>query len=323
MARKLFTNARVVAPDEVFLGTVEWHAGRIVRVEIGATSVPGAEDLGGDYLLPGLVKPAGLWPHPMPRGGEGIATLLASDLAAAAHGITTIFDAFDIPDHADAVAWAGIIGCLDWLDDGAARGALRCHHGIRWHIADPASDNIRAAFAMLPQRRNARLVTLSVDALTRLPDISDLAKAHGLTVVATDARSPADASLCLVRDVIHLLNPAPGAADRDGLRVLQDFTPWPARALESPRHPESLGADDAIDTAGALDLLHSPFLLRDRNAWALPLAVAAVSARAARFAGIGDRGAIVVGQRADFVRVREVGGIPVPISTWRGGERIA
>lgn len=323
MARKLFTNARVVSPDEVFLGTVEWHAGRIVRVDIGATNVPGAEDLAGDYLLPGLVKPAGLRAHPMPRGGEGIAALLESDLAAAAHGITTIFDTFEIPHHADAVAWAGLIGCLDWLEDGAARGALRCHHGIRWHITDTFAVNVSAAFAMLPQRRNARMVTLSVDSLGRVPDMADLAKAHGLTVVATDIRSPADVSLCLVRHVTHLHNPAPGVADREGLSRLQDITPWPTHALRHPRPPESLGADDAIDAAAALDLLYSPFQLRDTDAWHLPFAVAAVSARAARFAGMSDRGAIVVGQRADFVRVREIGGVPVPISTWRGGERIA
>lgn len=323
MARKLFTNARVVSPDEVFLGTVEWHAGRIVRVDIGATNVPGAEDLAGDFLLPGLVKPAGLQTHPMPRGGEGIAALVASDLAAATHGITTIFDTFEIPDHTDAVAWAAIISCLDWLEEGAARGALRCHHGVRWQIADGCSGNVPAAFAMLPQRRGAHLVSLSVDSLARVQDIADLATAHGLTVVATDVRSPADVSLCLVRNVTHLQNPAPGVAARKGLARLQHITPWSAHALRHPRRPESLGVDDAIDTTAALDLLCSPFQLRDTDGWHLPFGVAAASARAARFAGMSDRGAIVVGQRADFVRVREIGGVPVPISTWRGGERIA
>jgi alpha-D-ribose 1-methylphosphonate 5-triphosphate diphosphatase len=323
MARKLFTNARVVSPDEVFLGTVEWHAGRIVRVEIGATSVPGAEDLAGDYLLPGLVKPAGLRSHPLPGGGQAIEALLESDLAAAAHGITTIFDTFDIPDHADAVAWAALTGCLDWLEDAAARGALRCHHAIRWRIPDSTAGNIPAAFAILPRRRNARLVTVPVDTLARIPDLAALSRGHDLIVVATDVRSAADASLCLVREVTHLQNPATGAATRDGVVVLQDFTPWPAGALRNPRPLASLGPDDAIDSAAALDLLCSPFHLRDNDGWPLPVGVAAVTARAGRFAGWNDRGAIVVGQRADFVRVREVGGVPVPVSTWRGGDRIA
>jgi alpha-D-ribose 1-methylphosphonate 5-triphosphate diphosphatase len=323
MARKLFTNARVVSADEVFLGTVEWHAGRIVRVDIGATSVPGAEDLAGDFLLPGLVKPAGLCVSPLPRGARGIAALVEADLAAAAHGITTLFDTFEIPDHADAAAWAALIGCLDWLDDGAARGALRCHHGIRWHLSDACLGNVPAAFAMLPRRRNARLLTLSVDTLARVRDIPALSEAHGLTVVATEVRSPADASLCLISDVTHLQNPDRSAAGREGLTLLHDISPWPTQALRHPRPRGSLGPDDAIDAAGALDLLYCPFHLRDCDGWPLPVGVAAVSARAARFAGMSDRGAIVVGQRADFVRVRDIGGVPVPISTWRGGERIA
>jgi len=323
MARKLFTNARVVSPDEVFLGTVEWHAGRIVRVEIGATNVPGAEDLAGDYLLPGLVKPTGLRSPLTPTGTQGLEALIETDLTAAANGITTIFDTFEIPDHANATAWSALVGCLDWLDDGTARGALRCHHGIAWQIAEACADNVPAAFAMLPKRRNARLLMASVDTLARVQDIADLAKAHGLTLVASNVRTPADTTLCLLRGVNHLHDPAPSATDRKGLFVVQTLPGWPLHALRTPRPPDSLGPGDALDAHSAQELLCGPFHLRDRDAWPLPLGTAAVSARAARFAGIRDRGAIVVGQRADFVRVREINGVRVPISTWRGGERIA
>lgn len=322
MARKLFTNARVVSPDEVFLGTVEWHAGRIVRVEIGATNVPGAEDLAGDFLLPGLVNPTGLRWRPIPRGAEGIEALVETDLTAAANGITTVFDRFEIPHHADAPAWAALIGCLDWFDEAASRGALRCHHGICWHI-DETCDNVPAAFAMLPKRRSARLLSVSVTGLANIHGIAELAKAHGLTLVVSQVLTPADTTLCLVRGANHLHDPAPEATDRKGLAVLRTLPGWPAHALSCPRPPESFGSHDALDANSPLELLCSPFHLRNRDAWPLPLGTAAVSARAARFAGIRDRGAIVVGQRADFVRVREVGGVPVPIATWRGGERIA
>lgn len=323
MARKLFTNARVVSPDEVFLGTVEWHAGRIVRVDIGATNVPGAEDLAGDYLLPGLVKPTGLRSHPIPLGAEGIEALVESDLTAAAHGITTLFDTFEIPHHADAPAWAALIGCLDWLEKSASRGALRCHHGICWHIDETCSDNVPAAFAMLPKRRNARLLAVSVTTLESIQGIAELAKGHGLTLVASNVRTPADTTLCLVKGANHLHDPAPEATDRKGLAVLRTLPGWPLHALSRPRPTETHGSNEALDASSALDLLCGPFHLRDHDAWPLPLGTAAVSARAARFAGIRDRGAIVVGQRADFVRVREVDGVPVPIATWRGGERIA
>jgi alpha-D-ribose 1-methylphosphonate 5-triphosphate diphosphatase len=70
-------------------------------------------------------------------------------------------------------------------------------------------------------------------------------------------------------------------------------------------------------------LLHGAFLLRDQAGWALPKAVAAVSANPARLIGLEDRGRLEQGMRADFVRVREVQGVPVPLATWREGVRIA
>jgi alpha-D-ribose 1-methylphosphonate 5-triphosphate diphosphatase len=39
--------------------------------------------------------------------------------------------------------------------------------------------------------------------------------------------------------------------------------------------------------------------------------------------GLADRGEIVVGKRADLVRVRQTQGVPVPLATWRQGIRIA
>ena len=69
-------------------------------------------------------------------------------------------------------------------------------------------------------------------------------------------------------------------------------------------------------------LLHAAFILRDNAGWSLPEAVAAVSTAPARMAGLADRGEIAPGKRADFVRVRERGGVPVVIAAWREGQRI-
>jgi alpha-D-ribose 1-methylphosphonate 5-triphosphate diphosphatase len=69
-------------------------------------------------------------------------------------------------------------------------------------------------------------------------------------------------------------------------------------------------------------LLHAAFILRDEAGWSVPEAVAAVSTTPARMAGLADRGEIAPGLRADFVRVRERGGVPVVISAWREGRRI-
>ena len=70
-------------------------------------------------------------------------------------------------------------------------------------------------------------------------------------------------------------------------------------------------------------LLHGVFLLRDRAGWELPKAVRAASLNPARLVALDDRGEIAAGKRADFVRVRELHGVPVSMATWREGRRIA
>jgi alpha-D-ribose 1-methylphosphonate 5-triphosphate diphosphatase len=75
-------------------------------------------------------------------------------------------------------------------------------------------------------------------------------------------------------------------------------------------------------------LLHAAFLLRDLAGWSLPKALATTSLNPARMVGLSDRGQIAPGKRADFVRVRETAAapaeaVPVPLATWREGQRIA
>jgi len=71
-------------------------------------------------------------------------------------------------------------------------------------------------------------------------------------------------------------------------------------------------------------LLHAAFLLHDEVAWTLPRAIATATSAPAKLIGLADRGEIASGKRSDFVRVRRAEKeIPVPIATWRGGNRIA
>ncbi len=68
-------------------------------------------------------------------------------------------------------------------------------------------------------------------------------------------------------------------------------------------------------------LLQSAFLLYEDIDWSLPKAVATVGRNPARAIGLGDRGEIAAGQRADLIRVRRSGGMPVVIGTWCAGRR--
>jgi alpha-D-ribose 1-methylphosphonate 5-triphosphate diphosphatase len=55
----------------------------------------------------------------------------------------------------------------------------------------------------------------------------------------------------------------------------------------------------------------------------LPDAIALVTDRPARMAGLTDRGRIAPGLLADLVRVRIYDGVPIVRGVWRHGERVA
>lgn len=102
-AEQIFTNARIVTADEVFSGTVAVREGMIHDVSRGHSSLPGAQDLDGDFLMPGLVElhTDNLEKYMNPRPGvdwPSGSAVLAHDAQVVAAGITTVFDALAIGD---------------------------------------------------------------------------------------------------------------------------------------------------------------------------------------------------------------------------------
>jgi alpha-D-ribose 1-methylphosphonate 5-triphosphate diphosphatase len=92
----------------------------------------------------------------------------------------------------------------------------------------------------------------------------------------------------------------------------------------SARDQAALGQLDILSSDYApVSLLHAAFLLHDAIGMALPEAVAKVSRNPAEALGLGDRGEIAPGKRADLVRVRVIDGMPVARQVWRAGERVA
>lgn len=71
MKQKIIRNARIVTVSEEFTGCMVLEGGLIRSVERGDTSVTGAEDWAGDWLLPGLVElhTDNLEKHLVPRPG--------------------------------------------------------------------------------------------------------------------------------------------------------------------------------------------------------------------------------------------------------------
>jgi alpha-D-ribose 1-methylphosphonate 5-triphosphate diphosphatase len=70
-------------------------------------------------------------------------------------------------------------------------------------------------------------------------------------------------------------------------------------------------------------LLHAAVLLHTQLGLSLPAAIATVTATPADRAGLADRGRLAPGRRADLVRVRVVGGLPVVRAVWRQAQRVA
>lgn len=97
----ILANATLVLPGETLRGQLRIVDGRIADIAAGRALPPGAEDLGGDLLLPGLIelhtdnlerhiepRPKVDWPH--------AAAIIAHDAELASVGITTVFDALRV-----------------------------------------------------------------------------------------------------------------------------------------------------------------------------------------------------------------------------------
>ncbi len=96
-SERILANARIVLAEEVVHGSLRLRDGKIAEVASGATAVAGAEDLGGDYILPGLVDlhTDHFEKHVLPRPGtqwDMVTAVMAHDAQMAAGGVTTAFD---------------------------------------------------------------------------------------------------------------------------------------------------------------------------------------------------------------------------------------
>ncbi|OYX00009.1 MAG: alpha-D-ribose 1-methylphosphonate 5-triphosphate diphosphatase, partial [Rhizobiales bacterium 32-66-8] len=160
----VFANARIVLADEVLNGHVRVRDGRIV--EIGTGAVPdGAEDLAGDYLLPGLVElhtdhvEGHLAPRPKVRWNP-VAAVLAHDAQIAASGITTVFDSLRVWPDRRAVGMDGDAPLLATaLSEARAAGALRADHLIHLRC-EVATDTVVEEAQAIMDAHDVRLISL-------------------------------------------------------------------------------------------------------------------------------------------------------------------
>lgn len=117
------------------------------------------------------------------------------------------------------------------------------------------------------------------------------------------------------------------AAKRAGMQVIAGAP----NIVRGGSHTGNVAARDLV-RAGAVDafasdyvppsLIEAAFQCAREDGITLPEAVAMISDHPARMAGLPDRGRLQPGLRADLVRLRLLGTLPIVRQVWRAGERV-
>ena len=135
-AETIFINARIVMADEIVNGSLRVADGHIAAIDDGASTVPGAIDAAGDYLMPGLVElhTDNLEKHFTPRPGvrwPPLPAVLNHDLQIAGAGITTVFDAVSLGDvHQDSDRIANLAAMIGTVLAARELDILRADHRL-------------------------------------------------------------------------------------------------------------------------------------------------------------------------------------------------
>ncbi len=134
----VLTNARLILESEVVTGTIAFDETGITAIDHGRSGLPGAIDVQGDYVAPGLVEmhTDNMEKHFMPRPKvfwpNGLAAALVHDAQMAAAGVTTVYDAicagtpFSAKDYRKDI----FADVMSSLRQGIAANVFRIDHRI-------------------------------------------------------------------------------------------------------------------------------------------------------------------------------------------------
>lgn len=377
MKQRIIRNARIVTASEEFTGCLVIEAGLIRSIERGDTSVSGAEDWAGDWLLPGLVElhTDNLEKHLVPRPGvlwnAHSATVMHDALCAAA-GIVTVLDSIVIGDmdqggtrsQTQHVSIQALHECRD-------EGLLRVEHllHLRCEISAPdivevfeqyADDTLVELVSVMdhtPGQRQWRDLGKYRRYAERYGSFSDseydalvlerrghqeryamlnraavIAGSHarGLPVASHDDTEVEHVEQASQEGIAISEFPTTAAAAQAARAAGMGIVMGGPNLVKGGSHSGNVSAAelarlDLLDIFSSdyvpASLLQSAFLLRDTVGWGLPKAVNTVTRNPARAIGLNDRGEIAPGLRADLIRVRMSGDMPIVRGAWRQGER--
>lgn len=145
MSELILKNARIVLADEMVHGSVRMEHGRITDIG-GDTAVAAAQDMDGDYVIPGLVElhtdhlEGHYAPRPKVRWNP-FAAALAHDAQICSSGITTVFDALRIGMDDDAdLSIEDMRALADAIDDACRNDRMRADHFLHLRCEVSAAD---------------------------------------------------------------------------------------------------------------------------------------------------------------------------------------
>jgi alpha-D-ribose 1-methylphosphonate 5-triphosphate diphosphatase len=161
----ILTNARIILADAVIHGTIVLDGERIASVETGMSAVPGALDMDGDTLMPGVVDlhTDNLERQVQPRSNArwpSRSAMIAHDAQCAAAGVTTVLDALCLGDL--GFDKDRIRTFLDGVTDGdalAGTGLLKSDHYLHLRCELPALD-MMALLEPVADHPRVRMISL-------------------------------------------------------------------------------------------------------------------------------------------------------------------
>ena len=373
----ILTNAILVLPDALLPGTLVLRDGLIAEVQPGRSQAPGAIDLAGDHLIPGVidVHTDNLERQVQPRATArwpSRSAFLSHDAQTAAAGVTTVLDALCLGDLGfDAERTETFLNGVKDLDFLSATGLLKSEHFLHLRCELPAAD-LMPLLETAADHPAVRMVSL-MDHSPGVGQYADIERYRAMRARAmplAEVEKRIDKLLsqrerlrgpqrrALLERIAHRDLPLASHDDwredeiaeneADGI-MISEF-PVSMLAAEAARrhgmqiiagapnlvrggsHSGNVAAADLV-RAGLVDVFASDYVppAMIEAVWraaaetgiSLPAAVATITDAPARMLKMADRGRIEAGRRADLVRVRPLGAMPVVRSTWRAGERIA
>jgi alpha-D-ribose 1-methylphosphonate 5-triphosphate diphosphatase len=373
----ILTNALLVLPDALQPGTLVLRDGRIAEVQPGRSQVPGAIDMDGDHLIPGVidVHTDNLERQVQPRATArwpSRSAFLSHDAQTAAAGVTTVLDALCLGDLGfDAQRTETFLDGVKDLDALTPTGLLKSEHFLHLRCELPAADLMPlletvadhpavrmvslmdhspgvGQYADIGRYRIMRARTLPLDEVERRIEnlLAQRERLRGLQrrklleriahrdlpLASHDdwredeiAENEADGIMISEFPVSML---AAEAARRHGMQIIAGAP----NLVRGGSHSGNVAAADLV-RAGLVDVFASDYVppAMIEAVWraaaetgiSLPAAIATITDAPAQMLKMNDRGRIEAGRRADLVRVRPLGDMPVVRSVWRAGARVA